>query len=555
MKKITALLLVTLLCLSIAACNGGTDTSGSPGGSSGPSSGPSVPSNPEVQTLNPDVDLTASRVVDVVRHSSRNQSWDVAPWKNNGNGGNSIWYNIYSCLVANEAYGTPIEDMHLDMAESITFSADKMSATIKLRDYIHDSKGNPIKASDVVWSYQTAPEVAPTYARINNYMASIKIIDELTIEIEVTNNAPGTWEVLLCYTPIINQKWYEGASEDEKANDPATTGAYRVIDNVPNISTTLEAIEDFWQKDELRSLYQIVNAKQIIYVGILESAMRSIALENGELDSAFIDSAGVDRFFDDPNFTVNVFWMANPNTLVLNGSENSPFYNNPALRKAVLHAIDWEDAAIPVSGENLKRGHDTAPMLCSDYDPAWDNEEYYEYNPELAKQYLIEAGYTEGNGPTLHYICRSNPEQVSAATLIQSYLKAVGITMTYDGLDQGIYDAYQNDPTQWDMNWFTQSMAGGFVIESWIYYFGNRGTGGNASFIDDPTMQSLLNDALVKNDAASKNAFRSYVVDQAYAVNISNEPVYYVSRKGIDVFPVSFLINPVMNACVFGDDF
>ena len=548
MKKSIALILALLMMVVLfAGCQK------DPVQTTPPSSTP-VPTV-AAQTAPPIEDATNSVVVDMVSHASRNNSWDVSPWKNNGNGGNTIWYQLYSCLMANPAYGTRVEDMHYDMAESIEFSADKMSATIKMRDYIHDSKGNPITADDVVFSYKTAPTIGPTYAKINNYMSSMVAVDEYTLEMTINTSAPGTWESLLSYVPIVSQSWYEGASDEEKANDPACTGAYHVIENIVGVRTLFEAVEDFWQKDELRSFYQIVNVKRINYVAILESTMRAIALENGELDSAFIDSAGVELFQDNPEFVINEYWMLNPNTMVLNCSENSPFYDNPALRKAVMHAVDWHEVAIPVSGVKNVRGHDTAPMLCSDFDLAWNDQPYFDYDPELAKQYFAEAGYNENSGLTLTYITRSNPEQLSAATIVQSYLKAIGIDLVFDGLDQGIYDAYQTDPTKWDMCWYTQSMPGGFVTESWIYYFGNRGEGGNASFLKDETLQKLLETALLKNDEASKTAFREYAIDLATAANISNEPVYYVSRKGIEQFAVSFLINPALNACIYSEDY
>ena len=561
MKKALFLLLALALIFPLVACGGGgSDTSAPPSGqptsgASGSSPSPVIPTIAPPTGNVPTVDNNPSIVVDEVRHSGRNNSWDVSPWKNNGNVGNSLWFQIYSCLMASEAYGTLVENMHYDMAESIAFSTDKMTATIKLRDYIHDSKGNPIKAEDVIFSYETAPTISPIYAKIRNYVSSLIAIDEYTLEMKINSSLPGTWETLLSYVPVISKNWYEGASDEEKANDPATTGAYRVTENVPNTKTVLEAIDDFWQKDELRSLYQIVNVKRIVYIAINESNMRSIALENGELDVTFIEPADVDRFLDDPNFIVKEVWMVNPNTLVFNCSENSPLHNNPALRKAIMHAVDWTQAAIPVSGTRFARGHDVAPMLCSDYDDAWNDEPYYDYDPELAKQYLAEAGYNENSGLTLSYITRSNPQQLSAATVIQSYLKAIGINMVFDGLDQGIYDAYTTDPTKWDLMWAANSMPNGFVAEAWIYYFGNRGSSGNASFIDDPTLQALLDDAVRIGDKASRDAFRAYTMDMVYSANISNEPVYYVARKGVDEINVSFMMNIALNAAVFSDEF
>ena len=350
------------ILLPLVACGGGGNTpdSAAPPASSAPASSAPGGSGPAVSTPLPSyvapsaAEIVRGNVVDVIRFSPRDAGWNISPWMNNGNGGNSIWYQIYNCLMSNPAFGTEVGKMDYNMAESVDFSADNLTATVKLVDYIHDSKGNPIKAEDVVFSFLTAPRVSSSYAIIDNYVVDIVALDELTVKITLNKSTPGTWESLLANVPIVSKTLYENASEEERSTDPAATGAYRVKDHVAGGTTVLEAIDDFWQKDELRNIYQIANAKELHYVGITESSMRVVALENGELDAMFIDINQVQRFLDDPNWTVKEIWTTNPGNIVLNGSENSPFHDNIALRKAVLHAIDWWEAAVPVVGSGFR---------------------------------------------------------------------------------------------------------------------------------------------------------------------------------------------------------
>ena len=556
-RKLFAIILALTLTLALlAACKPADEQPASPSASVSPSA-PVSSAPPIVQPPEPPPPSQApeEKVAESITYGFRNASWDLSPFKNNGSSGNTVWLLIYSNLLANPGFGTALENMQYDMAESVDISADKLTATVKLRDYIHDSKGNPIKAADVVFSYQTAPNVSGVYAKLGNLITSIRAVDELTVEIKIGKNAQGTWESVLSYCPIISKSWYEGASDEERANDPATTGAYRVVENTVGTSIHFTAVEDFWQKDELRTVYQLVNAKNVRCVCITEDAMRLIALENGELDCAYMENSSYPRFVNDPNYNIFPTIMFNPTTFIFNCFEGNIFSGNPALRKAVLHAIDFKQVAIACSGELAFQSHDVAPSICGNYDPKWDAEPYFEYDLDLAKQLLAEAGYSENSGITIHFLCRSVGPQTAAVTVVQSCLMDIGIKVEIDPFDQSLFDTYAVDPTKWDMIWYSASMTTGFVTESWDWYFGAKDEKGTVGFVIDDKLQELLNTAKEKNDSASLNAFRDYYMDQGYGINAFMELSHQIAQSGIVGLPYSFLANLALNAATFADDY
>ena len=554
-KKLLALVLaLTLTIVLFAGCQNNDNTSNN-NNNNQPSTQPPSTQAPPIQQPSqaPATQAPAEKVAESITYGFRNNSWDLSPWKNNGSSGNTVFLQLYSGLMANPGFGTALEDMHYDMAESVSFSADKLTATIKLRDYIHDSQGNPIKAQDVVFSYKTAPKISGVYAKLDSLLDSVSVLNELTVEMKIKKLAPGTWESILSYCPVVSKKWYEGASDSDKAINPATTGAYRVAENIVGDSITLVALDDFWQKDELRSVYQIVNVKTIRCVAIVEDAMRLIALESGELDAAYLENSSYARFVNNPDFNIFPTIMFNPTTFVLNCAEGKPFYNNVALRQAVLHAIDFEQVMLACSGEFAFQSHDVALSICGDYDPAWDSQPYFEYDLDLARQYLNEAGYNENSGLTLHFMCRNVGPQQSAVVVAQSNLADIGIKVIVDPYDQALFDTYTPDPTQWDIIWQSASMTTGFVTESWEWYFGSRGDMGTVGFVKDEKLQQLLDTAKDKNDAASLNAFRDYTLEQGYAVNAFMELSHQIARKEITALPYSFIANLALNAAIFID--
>jgi len=487
----------------------------------------------------------------------KNNSWDVAPWKGAGSSGLAMYHQLYGSLLASQEFGTPLDEMQLEMAKSVAFSDDNLTATIELYDYIVDSKGNTITASDVVFSYNMAPTVNGLFAHVD-YLESIIATGTYTVEMKVGSAGAGIWENILAYCPVVSQSWYEGASNEEKSNNPATTGAYRVASNSAGTSCTFEAIEDFWQIDELRNVYQLANVKTINYICIAEDVMRTIALENGEIDACIILNTDFSKFEGNSDYNYFKFQQTNPSNLVFNCSEGSIFAD-VAMRKAILYAIDFDQvmaAADNIPGVAGVRGHDVAPPGCSDYDEAWDAEAYYEYNVELAKQYLAEAGYSENSGLKIHYMTKNQASQKSAATVIQSYLAAIGIELVIDAYDQALQTAYLSEPDQWDMTVINTSSTAGYVTDVWSYLFGPYGDYGTIGAIqNDAELTRLLDDAINIHDAASINAFRDYYMEQAYAINMWNQEGYIVTQSGITGIQFDFLVNPALNATTFSSDY
>ena len=559
-KRIISLSLVLVMSLSLAACSGDGDDSGKPSNSSSGNAAGNTDNNSNEfsSTIGMTYDgaVYTEPVVDTLTYGLRNPSWDLSPWKNNGSSAAAVWLMLYSNLLANPGFGSALEDMQLDMAESYTISDDQLTATVKLRDYIHDSKGNPIKAEDVVFSYEKAPATGPLYAKLTGILKSVVAVDEYTVEFTINSPTPGIWGTVLSDCPIVSKAWYEKASDEEKAMDPASTGAYRVTENVVGTKISLAVVEDFWQKDELRTIYQSVNAKNLDFICIAEESMRAIALENNEVDAVYLDSASAYMFLDSPDYTTYQVVMSQPCTIVLNGSSESPLSSNAALRKAIMHALDFDQMTLAHVGEFSVRSHDLGHPLCSDYNTAWDDEPYFEYDVELAKQYMREAGYDPANsGLTLKFLCRNMGGIMDAAVVAQANLAAIGIKLEINGYDQSLYDTYLDDPTQWDIAYCSLTVSSSSITESWNAYLGVQSDAGTMGFVKDDTLQSLLDDAMTVHDADSLEAFHDYVLEQAYAAHICISVANQFSQSYLTDTIFNFMGGLQVNTAIVSEEY
>ena len=167
-----------------------------------------------------------------------------------------------------------------------------------------------------------------------------------------------------------------------------------------------------------------------------EPLSRIAGMEAGEIDVAYsLTPDVVEPILDDPDFHVGTGWAFNPNQYLkanwlipeLNGGPN-PFLDE-RVRKALNHAID-KQAII----DNLMTGQEGFSYT------GWRGSAYYpqealeaigpyEYDPDLARALLAEAGYPDGFSTPFHFGVGHIPTEPQVALVIQQDLAAVGVEL------------------------------------------------------------------------------------------------------------------------------
>lgn len=108
------------------------------------------------------------------------------------------------------------------------------------------------------------------------------------------------------------------------------------------------------------------------------------------------------------------------------------------VRQAVMHAIDWENVAKTLSGGL----GEATPLFCTKDSWAYNPEaSFYEYNVDLAKQMLAEAGYPNGFDTTIYATSVNN----DTATAFQACLAQIGINAKVEILDSSALAAMQKE--------------------------------------------------------------------------------------------------------------
>lgn len=529
-KKLFSLLLTACMLIGLLAGCGSSDT---PSKTTEAPIETTVPEATEAEANEPAADKNLVFVI-----SSDNG--DLSPFGGDSGGRHHTYRMLYDCLCASYGLGNTVKELQSQIAKSWNV-VDGTTVDVEIYDYVKDSKGNHITAEDVVYSYEQAI-ASGTMEKLNGYLDKVTATGDYTVRITLTSASKGAMEWSLTTVPIISKAWFSAASDADKTSDPATTGAYLLKEFSSGSHTTLERNPDYWQTDEsLRSYYDSQYYDTITINVLKESSMRVIALENGETDACQnVPAAEISTFLNDDGTAVDG-WSVYPDEngrmyVLMFNNDNSVFADNKELRQAVLYAIDFNSVRLGYGNTptNGKPCHDFAPNIASDYLDEWDQEDYYDYNLDKAKELMAQAGYPDG-GITVSLMYQNSTTATAGLTVLQSYLAEVGITVELNPVDQALFNSYKYDDTKWDMIVDSKATTD-FVTTVWQNVFDtNSFANGSACFTHDDQLQALLEAAAdaEKSTDDDLRAFHNYLRDQAYAVGMFWNYSYYVAREGL----------------------
>ncbi|MCD8389025.1 MAG: ABC transporter substrate-binding protein [Oscillospiraceae bacterium] len=525
MKKLLALCLAAAMTATLfAGCGSSATESGSTGGSGTEAGDTTVVENG---------DGTYTLVC-----SNKTEPGNYGPY---GSGGARIPYNnvLYETLVylnADQEFQNVMISGYEEVSDSVY--------DVALYDYIHDTEGNAISASDVVFSYQKATENG-SYASVLACLADIEAVDDYTVRFTLENETHNSFLTMLTSINIISEAAWE-ASGDDMAHNAVGTSPYRLTEYQEGSYVLFEKTNDYWQTDEsLMTDRGLAYPDTIRWVVIADSSAAAIALESGEIDhSMVIDTVDLPLFVNDDMSAVDGYAVAQRENNILYGvvfncSEASEC-SDVNLRKAICTAIDIEALTTNVLGAYGRPVGNMLSPAFIDCDESMEHlDSYFPYSAEEAAS-LVEASDYDGSEITM--LVGGNANLRAAAVLIEAYLEAVGINCAIEEYETATFDSirYSADDTAWDfclVNEQPSSAAGDlwsvlYFADNTLYDFGNL------QHFEDATYQELYEAMCDKNthSAETVQAFLDYTEENCYMYGLFCQ--YKISIGGGDVISI-----------------
>ena len=328
---------------------------------------------------------------------------------------------IYDSLIQ---YKEATTDLEPALAESWTRSADGLTWTFHLRQGVEFHDGTPFNAEAVVFSF-TRPLVLFRDFH-EKFIDQIIAIDPWTVQIRLkTPYAPFISTLAGTSFSIVSPAAAQSFGESFGDN-PVGTGSFKFVQWDRNDKIVLEANDQHWAGSPALD--------RLIFRSIPDNAVRLVELQKGNLHAMeFPNPDEIPLIQGDPQLDLLMQPSLNIGYLALN--MDKPPFDNLKVRLAINHAINKTEIVEHLyQGLGIPAKNPIPPTLWG-YN---DSIEDYDYDPELAKQILAEAGYPDGFETTLWALPVPRPyipDGMSLAIAIQSDLRNVGVEakiVTYD---------------------------------------------------------------------------------------------------------------------------
>ena len=261
----------------------------------------------------------------------------------------------------------------------------KQNATtyiVKLKDNVRWADGEKFIAEDVRFTIDKLKEIGSIYSSNVQHIASIEIVDDYTININLDQEVPF-FEYNLTF-PIMSYQYYL----DKEFNStivPVGTGMYKVSD-VQSSYITLVQNANWWNTDVKPTLTKItVNIYSTI--GEMYNSFKS-----GNIDLISTQNSDIQDYIGTIGYAAKELKGREHDFIAFN--TQSTFLSRSEVRKAISYSIDKTNIVSSVF--NNRYYTSSFPL---DYG-SWIYQEQDSstgYNPDQAKQVLQDAGWTYRN--------------------------------------------------------------------------------------------------------------------------------------------------------------
>ena len=429
---------------------------------------------------------------------------NIGPFQGMGLGRIGILFTTYEMLMVKDG------DNFVGCLMKELTPVDDLTYDVEIYDYIKDQDGNPLTASDIKFCFDTAKSLGnlPKLSAVD----SVEVLSDYVARFHFTALAAGDLESLLMECPIVTQAAYE-ASPDQMATDPVTTTPYRVTSYQTGSTIVYEYTGNYWQNDEsLSPSTSKHNVDKITFKIIPDPVQMTNALKTKEIDiSAFIDSAYIADFTAEGGYIVTQIPDNTTKYLIF----NTHLFQDVKLRQAIAYGIDVEDLILFAYDGVALHAKTIGNSKYPDYVPAWDDEEYYEYDADKAAALFAEAGVSNA---TYRLIYAVTDQNTAIATTMQADLMDFGINLDlipYDSALFGNYKYTEND--EWDLM-LDEGGSSNLLTNVWKLSLDRRDQtyGKTVGYVEDDTLQSLLEAAMADNSPENMDAFHQYLKEQCY---------------------------------------
>lgn len=359
---------------------------------------------------------------------------------------------------------------------------------LKLRTDVKWQDGTKFTAQDVRYTIDRLKEIPSIYSYNVQHVIEVSAIDENTVKITIDAPIPF-FEYNLTF-PILSESYY--AEQDFKTTEKNSvlvgTGMYKIISN-DNRIITLKKNEDWWNKKEKNAKIETITVNLYSSMGEVYNNFKM-----GNIDLVCTEAINLEEYVGSIGYQKKEIKGREFDFLAFNCQKS--ILDKTEIRKAIGYGIDKNGILA-----NVYQGKYYTATFPLDYGIwAYSNENTGSgYNPEQAKQILIDNGWTykydywqkTENYKTIRLsfnllVNSDNSNRVLIAEKIKEDLEKIGIKVKINSVNTKRFQDYLNS-RNYDMV-LTGTNSG--LSPDLTTYFGNA----NLANYQNEEVTAIMND-------------------------------------------------------------
>ena len=368
-------------------------------------------------------------------------------------------------------------------------SLNSLTWRIHLREGVNFHNGEPCDAMAVAFTIETYNASKGEGRGYFQYVDHTEIVDDYTIDI-ITSQQNVVVPQTLAQLFLVPPKYYAEVGSVEFSQHPIGTGPFVFDRWIGGVSIVLRRNADYWNGAP--------EIDEVVFKNAAEASTRVAMLLTGEADII----ANLPPEFTDQvtaSDRTRVEWVPSIRKIFIEFYRGELPFDDIRVRKAANYAVD-KDALINfvLGGFAEKRKGVIVPGWVG-YNP--DELVAYEYDPDKARELLIEAGYPNGLTVDFWYPIGRYLKDKTVAEAIQGMLEQVGFRCEMHGMDISSLCQKVHTMTLSGMHFFSLSPLICDTDNSWRAHFWSQGLN---QYAWDETTDRLLEEGVMTFDISER---------------------------------------------------
>lgn len=433
---------------------------------------------------------------------------------------------VYDCLLYKNAETGEIVPA---LAKSWK-RTDPLTMEFELRQGIKFHDGTELTADDVVLTLNTVikPGYGTRYGISVDWIKNVEKLGKYKVRIHMTKPFAGAVEMLAGSLPIYPNEYFAKHGSEGMVRNPIGTGPYRLVEQDPGIRYVFERFDDHYEGSPKGKAL----IRNIVVRTIPEMNTQYAELLSGDLDWIWripsdqarkLDGMGV-QIISAPIMRIGYVSFA-----PLADGGDTPIANAD-VRRALIHAVNRQaivDAFAGDASEVLNTACNPAQFGCVQDVAA------YEYDPDLAKEMLADAGYADGF--EMEMVFSAMPRPVAEA--ISADLGQVGVHVVLNE------QQYASGAAQWRAKQVPAFLTnwGSYGVGDVAFILSNFFGGGADDLVQDAELQKWVTtgDTAIERSERLENYTKAVkkIAAEAYWMPMYNYTVNYGLSPDLNFTP------------------